>query len=209
MTRSLDSVIYFSPMNRAFEIIHVPPDYHIWQTYEPTVKAELFSTAIRIDRTVAVVDPIPLAANARASLGNVETILITNSNHARAAKDFASDSLFVPKELANDFPKSQPLADGIRVHGLTVIALPGAAPGEFAFYDARDGGTLIVGDALINFEPHNFTLLPAKYCVDRKQMIRSLRILLDFPFVRVFFAHGAPVVSGARDRLAALLDAFA
>jgi glyoxylase-like metal-dependent hydrolase (beta-lactamase superfamily II) len=36
-------------------------------------------------------------------------------------------------------------------------------------------------------------------------MIRSLRRLLDFDFNRIFFAHGNPIVTRARERLASLL----
>jgi glyoxylase-like metal-dependent hydrolase (beta-lactamase superfamily II) len=64
---------------------------------------------------------------------------------------------------------------------------------------------VIVGDALINFEPHGFDLLPPKYCTNQKRMIRSLRRLLDLDFKRIFFAHGNPIVTRARDRLASLL----
>jgi glyoxylase-like metal-dependent hydrolase (beta-lactamase superfamily II) len=195
-------------MKQASELIHVPPNYAIWQAYDPGVKAELFSTALQTGRGgVVIVDPIPLAADARLELGKVEAVLITNANHARAAADFAdAEAISIPTELANEFPKARYLADEMRVHQLTAIAISGAAPGEFAFHDGRDAGALIVGDAIINFEPHGFSLLPAKYCVDRKQMIRSLRRLLDFTFDRVFFAHGSPMVTRAHARLAALLD---
>jgi glyoxylase-like metal-dependent hydrolase (beta-lactamase superfamily II) len=192
-------------VKRAFELTQVPPDYTIWQVYDPAVKAELFSTAVRTDGGVVIIDPIPLAGAARAALGNIASALITNANHARAAADF-TDSILVPTELIRDFPTARQLADGMRLHGLTAIAIPGAAPGEFAFHDPRDGGTLILGDALINFEPHGFSSLPAKYCVDRKEMIRSLQSLLGFDFARAFFAHGTPILTRARDRLAALLN---
>jgi glyoxylase-like metal-dependent hydrolase (beta-lactamase superfamily II) len=194
-------------VKRASELTQVPPNYAIWQMYDPAVKAELFSTAVRTDAGVVLVDPVPATREATVALGNVVAALVTNANHARGAADF-TDSILVPPELVRDFPNAQQLADGMCVHGLTAIAIPGAAPGEFVFHDARDGGTLIVGDALINFEPHGFSLLPVRYCVDRKQMIRSLRSLLDFAFARAFFAHGSPILSRAHDRLAALLNGF-
>jgi len=43
---------------------------------------------------------------------------------------------------------------------LEVIEIEGAVAGEIALYYASNGGTLIVGDALINFEPYSFSLLP-------------------------------------------------
>jgi glyoxylase-like metal-dependent hydrolase (beta-lactamase superfamily II) len=192
-------------VKRASELTQVLPNYAIWQMYEPAVKAELFSTAVRTPAGVVIVDPIPLAPDAMAASGNIVAALITNANHARAAADF-TDSILVPPELIRDFPNARQLADGMCLHGLTAIAIPGAARGEFAFHDPRDSGTLIVGDALINFEPHGFGLLPAKYCTNHKQLIRSLRRFLELQFNRMFFAHGYPLITGAHNQLATLLD---
>jgi glyoxylase-like metal-dependent hydrolase (beta-lactamase superfamily II) len=196
-------------MVRASELIDVSPNYVIWQGYDPRVKVELFSSAIRIGAEAVVVDPISLTARARAQLchcGRIAAVFLTNANHARAAKDFSSGpELLAPAQLKEEFPNLQALSDGSFWHGLNIIAIEGAAPGEFALYDVRGRGTLIIGDALINFEPHGFGFLPAKYCINCKWMIRSLRRLLDLPFASMFFAHGYPIVSGARDRLATLL----
>jgi glyoxylase-like metal-dependent hydrolase (beta-lactamase superfamily II) len=195
-------------MKQASELTRIPSNYAIWQVYDPPVKADLFSTALIGKNGVVVIDPIPLSSAARDQLGEmgeISAVLISNANHARAVREFPV-SLAVPPDLHRDFPHAQVLTEGGAIHGLEVIAVQGAAPGEFAFYDARDGGTLIVGDVLINFEPHGFGLLPPRYCQNRKLMIRSLRRLLDLSFTRIFFAHGFPFVSGARDRLATLLD---
>lgn len=89
--------------------------------------------------------------------------------------------------------------------GLAAIPIEGAASGEMAFHFADSGGTLVIGDALINFEPYGFTLLPSKYCSNQRQMRGSLRPLLDWPFERLLFAHGSPILSSARARLETLL----
>jgi hypothetical protein len=64
---------------------------------------------------------------------------------------------------------------------------------------------MVIGDALINFEPYGFGLLPAKYCSNFKLMRRSLSQLLDYSFERMLFAHGMPILSRARERLELLL----
>ncbi len=89
---------------------------------------------------------------------------------------------------------------------LEVIEIEGAVAGEIALYRPVDGGTMIIGDALINFEPYGFTFLPPKYCLDQKQMRRSLRKLVSYSFKRLLFAHGTPILSGAGDRLRQLLE---
>lgn len=141
-------------------------------------------------------------------MGDLAAICITNANHVRASADFSSSSpVYARAEVAAEFPSAITLRDGESLHGLEVISVDGAAPGEMALYDARFGGSVIIGDALINFEPHGFALLPAKYCTDRKRMVHSLQRLLLLPFTRLFFAHGFPVVTSAHARLAALLRA--
>ena len=82
----------------------------------------------------------------------------------------------------------------------------GAAPGEIALHYSDNGGTLIVGDALVNFEPYGFSFLPAKYCSNEKQMRRSMQKLLDYKTERILFAHGVPILAVASERLRALLN---
>ena len=89
--------------------------------------------------------------------------------------------------------------------GLTAVAIDGGPAGEMALHCEDNGGTMVLGDALINFEPHGFGLLPAKYCLDPNLMRRSLRKLLDYAFERMLFAHGTPILSGARTRVEQLL----
>ena len=135
-------------------------------------------------------------------------IILTNGNHARAAAEYrtrfsipilAHAGAVADLGLAVDHE----IADGETVlDEFTVIALPGAAPGEIALHA---GGVLHVGDALINLPPFGFAPLPEKYCADGKEMRASLGKLLRFPFEVLTFAHGLPVVTRARHRLESLL----
>ncbi len=116
----------------------------------------------------------------------------------------------VASPVSPDFPDAPRLFFGGETSALQAIALPGFAAGETAFYFAADGGTtLLVGDALIHLEPpYDFVPLPKKYCTAPKETPAALRRLLDLPrFERMTFAHGTPLLAGARERLAALLAA--
>lgn len=187
----------------------------IWHTYDPAVKAELYSTCVATVAGLYLIDPIPLQKRALDGLigsSGVAGIVVTNSNHRRAAAQFAQRfpvPIFAHRETFSDDEPSRltTIADGEEISdGLRVIGIDGAASGEIVLHYADNGGTLIVGDVLINFEPHGFTFVPTKYCSNQKQMRRSLRKLLDHNAERIFFAHGAPILSGASDRLRVLLN---
>jgi len=205
------------PMPRAQEVDEVAPGIFVWQAYDGRVKADLFSTALKTNTGTWIVDPISLTSNARLGLRTncprIAGIFVTNANHPRAAADFAQ-SLKVPvcahKELCGvgDFLPTTGVQDGeVFSPGLTAIAIDGGPAGEMALHQSDGGGTMIFGDALINFEPHGFGLLPAKYCLDSKLMRRSLDRILDYSFERMLFAHGTPILAGARSRLEQLLSA--
>jgi glyoxylase-like metal-dependent hydrolase (beta-lactamase superfamily II) len=185
-----------------------------WHAFDHAVKAELFSTALTTPRGLLLVDPIPLGKFARAELaaaGQVAGITVTNANHWRAAADWANQlrlSVTGHASLAPTAPCAfTPLEPGQKIlNAVEVIEIPGAAPGEIALYDPDHGGSIIVGDALIHFDPYGFTFLPAKYCTNHKKMLRSLRELLHCRTERIFFAHGTPILSKAGRRLEHLLN---
>ena len=187
----------------------------IWHTYDPGVKAELYSTCLATVAGIYLIDPIALhkrALDALIGSSRVAGIVVTNSNHRRAAAQFAQRfqvRIFAHRET---FPDDEPsrfttTADGEEIsNGLRVIGIEGAARGEIALHYADNGGTLIVGDALVNFEPYGFSFLPPKYCSDEKQMRDSLQRLLHYKAERILFAHGTPILSNASERFRGLLN---
>ena len=201
-------------MPAAQELDQVGPGTFIWQVFDPAVKADLFSSALVTPAGTYLVDPIELGAEATQTLENLPKIagvVVTNENHERAACPFAerfSVPVYLHADLGN--PDKLPSAIGLQdqgeiAPGMRAIAIDGAPAGEIAVHYEADGGTMIVGDALINFEPYGFNLLPTKYCRDFKLMRRSLPQLLDYAFERMLFAHGTPILSGARAKLERLL----
>ena len=199
----------------ACEFVQIGPTLFFWQNYDPAVKADLFSTALATPAGIVLVDPIPLhdsQLHLLSQRGPVAGVVVTNANHHRAAISYAdqfSASIFA---LRASFPDKKPsrfveIESGTKVNGeLEVIAIEGAVAGEIALYQPANGGTLITGDALINFEPYGFTFLPRKYCTNEKTMRRSLRKLLTYQTERMFFAHGTPILAGAGARLQQLLE---
>jgi glyoxylase-like metal-dependent hydrolase (beta-lactamase superfamily II) len=187
----------------------------IWHDYDPGVKAELYSTTLTTAEGTYLIDPILLEKEALDELigsRDVAGIIVTNSNHPRASARYAeqlSAPIFARSEIFADGNSRlfRRVADGEEIcHELTAIGIEGAAAGEIILHYAPDGGTFIVGDALINLEPYGFTFLPRKYCSNEKEMRRSLRKLLDYKAERIFFAHGAPILTGASERLRGVLS---
>ena len=196
---------------RAAELHHISPYLLIWQAFDQAAKTELFSTAVISDDAMIIIDPIALTDLAERELngcGRVASIILTNVNHVRGAISFHqryAAPIFAAVELSKEVPNAQPVNDATAIHNLRIIALDGAAPGEIAIHDPRDRGSVIVGDALINFDPYGFTVLPKKYCLNQKVMIRCLHRLLDLEFQRLLFAHGIPITARAPERLQSLL----
>jgi hypothetical protein len=202
-------------MPPATELLRLSDSISLWQAYDPTVKADLFSSAIQAAAGVFLIDPIPLTQSCleelRTPMG-FAAVLVTNGNHHRAAMELACQlgvPIFAADSVVAEFaaPNAKSIDDGGEIlSGVAAMAIVGAASGETAFHFAENGGTVVLGDALINVEPYGFALLPAKYCSDQKQMRRSLRRLLDWPFERLLFAHGTPILVSARERLERLLS---
>jgi hypothetical protein len=199
----------------ASELVQVAPSLFIWQAYDSAVKADLFSSAIATATGIFLIDPIPMEENPFGQLreqGPIIGIVVTSSNHHRASAQFAerfSAPIFAHRDTFSDkLPHHfKRVADGDPIcDELRVIDIEGAAAGEIVLHCSSDGGALIIGDALINFEPYGFTFLPGKYCSNHKEMRRSLRKLLAYKAERMLFAHGLPILSGPSDRLQALLD---
>lgn len=201
-------------MQRTQEVDQVSPGIFVWQAYDSKIRADLFSTALETPAGLYVVDPIPLGPDGLLSLrayAKPAGIFVTNGNHARAATEFAktfsvSTHLHDTLRGSSDFPQAAWVQDGeMFSQGLTAVAINGGPAGEMALHCEGNGGTMVLGDALINFEPHGFGLLPGKYCLDPKLMHRSLRKLLDYSFERILFAHGTPILCNARARVEQLL----
>jgi hypothetical protein len=201
-------------MPRAQEVDEVSPGILVWQAYDSKSKADLFSTALTTHAGTYVIDPIPLASDGLRTLRaqpEAAGIFITNVNHARAAAEFArtfSIPILAHGELGGiaDFPHATAVQDGEELcRGLSAVALDGGPAGEMALHYKNNGGTMILGDALINFEPPGFGVLPAKYCQNANLLRQSLTKLLDYAFERMLFAHGMPILAGARGQLEQLL----
>ncbi len=190
-------------------------DYlYYWTVYDPAMKCDIGSTALRTTGGLVVIDPIPLAKMPWEKLlakAPLRAVLLTNGNHARHAVQLRNEyqvPVVTAAATRKDLPDVKPdvlLLENEMVYGVSAVPIPGATAGETAFY-FRLGAALVIGDAVINVDPDKgLEFLPDKYCADPAQNRASLRKLLALDFEAVTFAHGLPVTTRAREKWAALL----
>jgi hypothetical protein len=201
-------------MTCADEFQTLSPTLYHWSAYDPEVKCELCSTGFRAPNGLVVVDPIPLSDAAWQELfeqAPLRAILLTNGNHVRHAVELRQ-KYQVPVVTApatrKDITELKPdviLLEHELLYGISPICIPGATLGETAFLSRA--GELALGDAVIHVSTEKgLEFLPDKYCFDAEQNRASIRKLLNFDFHTLTFAHGLPITSGAKERLAELLD---
>lgn len=189
----------------------------VWQAYSRESRVDFMATAIAADGALYLFDPIPLAEEALGELtlhGTPAAIYLSSGNHERDAAAWArrfSIPIHAHPEAIAEFVSEEgkaaiPFQDGeVLPGGFRAVTLPGGPEGETAFYHEGSGGCLVLGDALIHLGGTGFALLPDKYCLHPAQLRRSLSRLKELPLEKLFFAHGLPIVSKARERLALLL----
>ena len=199
-------------MTSAAELDQISADLFVWHRYDPAVKAELFSTGLGTAAGFWLIDPTPIDSSVLGTATGgraIQGTIVTNVNHWRGAGELSAmlgAGVFAHDDARAEFERTAVAVVTEIASELEVIPIAGAPRGEVAIYSREGAGTLVMGDALINMGAYGFTFLPAKYCEDQKLMRRSLRRLLDCQFERLLFAHGTPITTGARGRLAALLE---
>ncbi|WP_445152056.1 hypothetical protein [Baekduia sp. Peel2402] len=150
--------------------------------------------------------------------GRPEAILLSNRHHLRHAEAFA-EHFDCPirahrsglHEFADDGPDVQPFEYGDEVApGVVALEVGVLTPEDTAFRIAAGSGALLFADALIRDEDGELTYVPDGLMGDDADGVKdgltaALERLLEQDFDALLFAHGAPVASGGRDRLAAFV----
>ena len=143
-------------------------------------------------------------------------VLLTNRNHVRAANRIRertgarvaihpADAAYARRQGAVTDDELE--AEG-RVGPFTVVAVPGKSPGEVALHWPQRR-ILVVGDAVIGNPPGRCSLLREQVMDDPPRLRESVRQLLNLDFDAMLVGDGVSIMSGAKDRLRELTDAFA
>lgn len=108
-----------------------------------------------------------------------------------------------PVEVSHRLSDGDPLPT---CENVRVVHTPGHTAGSITLL-SEEHGWLMVGDAL----QHRLGRLggPARYVTDDYALARaSLEKLLEYDFDSIWFSHFPPIRSGAKQRLARLVDSF-
>ena len=164
----------------------------------------------------AIVDPPQLGVAQMDALwarGGVAAIVITNRHHGRRTHELVQRTgaevwAHESDAPALDLQVDRTFTDGAALPGgMTAIAVPHSkSPGETALLLPRDGGTLIVGDAVIGTPRGALSLLPEPKVPDAAKARDGLRVLLGHAWTRLLVGDGAQPANG-REALQALVGA--
>jgi glyoxylase-like metal-dependent hydrolase (beta-lactamase superfamily II) len=201
-------------MKPATRLKEIAKGLYCWSSFHDQWKIDFNSYALQSAKGVVFVDPIKPTASLLKNLealGEPAGIYLTNAHHDRAAHWFRKRyqiQIYAHEKAQADCDTKidVPVLDGEKLPGgLKAIHLPGATPGGVAFYSKMNGGTLMLGDSILNHREKGLMLLPDQYCEDGRLAKQSLNKVLDLRFKIVTFAHGDPICQNAKKQIAAIL----
>jgi hypothetical protein len=186
------------------------PDLFAWSRFDESRNLDFHSLVwVRASGNV-VVDPLPLSEHDAAhltTLGGAALVIVTNSDHVRAAAALAEQTgakLAGPSAERASFPIACDLwlADGdTPAPGIEVVELRGSkTPGELALI--LDGTTLVTGDLIRAHRGGGLDLLPDPKLSDRAAALASLERLIALERIEaVLPGDGWPVFRDGRRAL--------
>jgi hypothetical protein len=187
------------------------PDLYSWSTFDEARNVDFHGLCwTRPDGNV-LIDPLPLSPHDEAhlrELGGAAWIVITNSDHTRAAAEIAAWTgarVVGPRAEQGAFHADRWVGDGEEiVPGLRALELHGSkTPGELAL--VLEGTTVITGDLVRAHRAGRLMLLPDAKLTDRAAAVASVRRLAELPGVEaVLVGDGWQVFAGGGAMLRAL-----
>lgn len=192
-------------------------DVFTWSRFSEPHGYDFNGYLVRDPGTNVCVDPVepaPDELTAIATLG-ASAIVLTNRNHVRAA-NLLRTTLRARVAIHWDdaaYARTQGaeiddlLHAGKRIGPLVAVSVPGKSPGEIALH-WPERRILIVGDAVIGNPPGHCGLLREKVMDDAARLRSSVETLLALDFDALLTGDGAPILSGAHERLAELIATF-
>lgn len=200
----------------------LPGVFH-WKTFHPGIQAYVHSCYTNATDPPVLIDPRVPAEGIEwfAAHGAPRHAYLTNRHHYRHSDRFAERygvAVWCHKDGLHEYThgeKVRGFAHGRELPG-GVLALKVAAlcPEETALYLPLDGGILSVGDAIVR-DRGKLGFVPDEYMGDdpegvKRGLVEAFRKhLREREFDHLLFAHGAPLIGGARNALLRFLERMA
>lgn len=192
------------------------PDLYGWSEFNTDRNIDFHSVLWVRDEGNVAIDPLSLTAHDEShlnELGGLALILLTNSDHVRAAAELCEATgakVLGPAGESSSFPLECDgwLDDGDEpAPGLVARVVNGSkTPGELAF--VLENTTLITGDLVRAHEAGRLCVLPDAKLADRAAALASVRRLAELgPYEAVLPGDGWPVFRDGSRALSELLAA--
>ena len=189
----------------------VPGVFH-WMVEDDRIGGFLSSAHAVLDgAAVVLIDPLPLAGDAMAQLGQVQAIVLSSGSHQRSAWRLRRElgvAVYAP-ELVREVDEEPDVryreGDSLPA-ALQAIYAPGPGTTQHFLLLARDGGVLFTGDTVVNSPTRGVGFVPEQFDPDRGQTRQTARRMLDLDFAVLCVGHGPPVTDDPKGKLRALLD---
>jgi len=193
----------------------LPGVFH-WTAVHPNLNLEVSSYLVTPGRVTAL-DPLLPEEGVDAFRGREpEQVVLSNRHHLRDAERLAEafDCPILCNELGlhefedgpdvQGFSAGDEVSPGIRAHGVDP-----SWPDETVLQLDLADGVLAIADGLIHYGQVRF--VSDEYLGDnpeevKRTLTRAYARLLDLDFDHVLFAHGPPLVGGAKEALRSFLE---
>jgi glyoxylase-like metal-dependent hydrolase (beta-lactamase superfamily II) len=183
-----------------------------WTVHDERIDFRSDAYAVATAEGVLLIDPLPLADDRLASLGQAAAICLTGAHHQRSAWRFRR-ALGVPVHAPEGGRRMEEEPDavygaGARLPGgLRAIHAPGPTDAHYALLLERPGGdgVLFIADLLLRYGDGPLTFVPDRHLDDPALARETVRGLLELPIATLCPAHGAPAVGDARAAMAEAL----
>jgi hypothetical protein len=198
------------PRAVASDLEEVAPGVWHWLVRDERISAWSAGHAVSSEEGAVLVDPVPLAPDALAQVGDVDAICITAGTHQRSAWRYRRElgaKVYAPalSRLIDEEPDER-YADGdVLPGGLRAVFTPGAGTTQHTFVLERDGGIAFVPDLITNYPGRGLAFVADRHLHDPEEMRRSVHRLLELPFTLLCLAHGTPVRDDPKTAIRELL----
>lgn len=201
------------PSSKARSLREVSPGLYRWHVRDDRIGGlESDSYAIVADDgTVTLIDPLPIDVEVLRKLGRIKSIILTAGNHQRSAWRYRHEfgaKVYAPENAAGleEKPDHTYTGGDLLPGGLTAVHTPGPIESMHSLWLEKPVSTVFVSDILTHDGSGEPGFVPSEYQDDPARTRTSVRRLLDnIPVEAIAFAHGPPILHGARVALAAAL----